>query len=214
MKDQSFLEKCRFFEILPQWQATRLIGDFEFSLVEKSLAFSFRGTKFVFSPSAPAGNIGIFATNDTYMVWKDTVLPGEIVTFRGKSLTKNPLKFTFDTFYVDAGSIGVLAGYTLSDREILSENGVLIFTLEEDTRLRTITGHIFIDSRWFVHAHEMMGVHKEILKGIRATYERCITENPKIDRSALVQSLRREVTKYCYVLTGRTPVVMPILIER
>jgi mRNA degradation ribonuclease J1/J2 len=115
---------------------------------------------------------------------------------------------------VDAGSIGVVAWYTLSDRAILAENGILTFTLEEDMRMRTIAWHIFIDSRWFVHAHEMMTVHKEILKWIRNTYEKLIEENPKIDRGTLVQSLRREITKYCYVLTWRTPVVMPIVIER
>lgn len=124
------------------------------------------------------------------------------------------MKFTFDTFYIDGQSIGVVAGYTLGDREQLAGSGVLTFTLEEDTRARTIAGHIFIDSRGFVHAYEMMVVHKEILKGIRATYEKLLVENPKIERGELVQSLRREITKYCYVLTGRTPVVMPILIER
>lgn len=97
------------------------------------------------------------------------------------------MKFTFDTFFLDKNSIGVAAGYTLSDRDQLAESGVLMFTLEEDMRARTIAGHIFIDSRGFVHAHEMMSVHKEVLKGIRATYEKMITENPKIDRGNLAQ---------------------------
>ena len=97
------------------------------------------------------------------------------------------MKFTFDTFFIDKNSVGIVAGYTLGDREQLAESGVLIFTLEEDTRARTITGHIFIDSRGFVHAHEMMSVHKELLKGIRSTYEKLITENPKIERGSLVQ---------------------------
>lgn len=58
--------------------------------------------------------------------------------FRGKGVSKHSLKFTFDTFYVDSSSIGVVAGYTLSDREMLAENGILTFTLEEDARARTI----------------------------------------------------------------------------
>ena len=88
------------------------------------------------------------------------------------------MKFTFDTFYIDGLSIGVVAGYALGDREQLAENGVLIFTLEEDSRARTIAGH----SRGFVHAYEMMFIHKEILKGIRSTYEKILVENPKIER--------------------------------
>ena len=97
------------------------------------------------------------------------------------------MKFTFDTFFVDGLSIGVVAGYALGDRDQLAESGVVIFTLEEDTRARTIAGHIFIDSRGFVHAYEMMYIHKEILKGIRQTYEKLIIENPKIERGELVQ---------------------------
>lgn len=148
------------------------------------------------------------------MIGSETFSIGEILLLRAKNITKHILKYTFDTFYIDGNSIGVVAGYTLPDREQLAENGVLTFTLEEDIRARTIAGHIFIDSRGFVHAYEMMAVHKEILKGIRATYEKLILENQRIERGELVQSLRREITKYCYVLTGRTPVVMPIVIER
>ncbi len=57
------------------------------------------------------------------------------------------MKFTFDTFYIDHLSIGVLAGYALKDRNELAANGVLTFVLEEDKNTRAILGHIFIDSR-------------------------------------------------------------------
>jgi hypothetical protein len=34
---------------------------------------------------------------------------GDILLLKSNSVTKHTLKFTFDTFYVDAGSIGVVA---------------------------------------------------------------------------------------------------------
>lgn len=52
----------------------------------------------------------------------------------------------------------------MKDRSELAANGVLTFVLEEDARARAIVGHIFIDSRGFVHTYEMMSVHKQILK--------------------------------------------------
>ena len=107
-----------------------------------------------------------------------------------------------------------MAGYALKDRVELASSGVLTFVIEEDPRARAIVGHIFIDSRGFVHSYEMMSVHKEVLKGIRHTYEQAILANPRIERGELVQTIRREITKYCYLITGRTPVVMPIIIER
>ncbi len=214
--DTAFLSQCRFFELFTEGMTERSIGDIEFC-AGKSLILKSGETEVAFSQYPLGGAVvapELTMSSDGYMLASQLFTSGEILTLRGSKIEKHSMKFTFDTFFIDKNSVGVAAGYTLGDREQLAENGVLMFTLEEDTRARTIAGHIFIDSRGFVHAHEMMSVHKEVLKGIRATYEKLITENPKIDRGSLVQWLRRELTKYCYLLTGRTPVVMPILIER
>jgi hypothetical protein len=216
--DTEFLDQCRFFELFADGTSSRTLGTLSFGSAG-ALTLESGATEIVFSHLPLSGTTSasaiVFArTPDAYTLGADRIESGEILSFRGRDMTRHSLKFTFDTFFLDKNSIGVVAGYTLGDREQLSESGVLIFTLEEDMRARTIAGHIFIDSRGFVHSHEMMAVHKEILKGIRLTYEKIITENPKTDRGTLVQALRREITKYCYLLTGRTPVVMPIVIER
>ncbi len=67
-----------------------------------------------------------------------SVTPGEILEISRDRISKQPLKFTFDTFYLDASSIGVVAGYTLKDRKELADNGVLTFVIEEDVRSRAI----------------------------------------------------------------------------
>jgi hypothetical protein len=225
IKNTEFLDKCRFFELFVPGAPSRRIGDFEFSI-------GGIGTLSILSARVWSNNIGLsmypialpsaesapqlvmLEKDGSYILSQDKIEAWEILMLQNKTFSKHTLKYTFDTFYVDNSSVGIVAGYTLTDREMLAENGVLTFTLEEDGRARTIAGHIFIDSRGFVHAHEMMSVHKEILKWIRATYEKLITENERIERGELVQSLRREITKYCFLLTGRTPVVMPIVIER
>ncbi len=106
----------------------------------------------------------MISTPNSFMIGDQVMLSGEIFRIDGTTISKNAFKYTFDSFFIDGRTIGVVAGYTLSDRDLLSENGVLIFTLEEDPKQRGIKGHIFIDSRGFVHTHEMMGVHKEIIK--------------------------------------------------
>ena len=225
LKNSSIIESCRFFEIFTDGMNSRRIGDIECIVgivwTRSVLAFKAGGSSFGFAHMwlAPVSS-GIpvahfFAIGEeSFLIDNQKFLVGDVLALKWSTITHNPMKFTFDTFFIDGLSIGVVAGYTLWDREQLAENGVLIFTLEEDSRARTIAGHIFIDSRGFVHAYEMMYIHKEILKWIRASYEKFLTENPKIERGELVQWLRREITKYCYLLTGRTPVVMPIVIER
>ncbi len=225
IKNTLFLESCRFFELFADGAHSRRIGDIECIVADigmtNSLGFKAWGSAFGFA-HIPLGSSDLGTTismvchigSDSFSLGTESFGTGEVMSLKWGTLTRNSMKFTFDTFFIDGLSIGVIAGYALGDREQLAENGVLIFTLEEDSRARTIAGHIFIDSRGFVHAYEMMYIHKEILKGIRSTYEKILVDNPKIERGELVQGLRREITKYCYLLTGRTPVVMPIVIER
>ena len=158
------------------------------------LGFRAGGSLFNFTHTVLASSeAGIFVPlnfsvgADGFLLGKESFVTGEVLSLKSGKISRNAMKFTFDTFYVDGLSIGVVAGYALGDREQLAENGVLTFTLEEDSRVRTIAGHIFIDSRGFVHAYEMMYIHKEILKGIRSSYEKFLTENPKIERGELVQ---------------------------
>lgn len=60
----------------------------------------------------------------------------------------------------------------------------------------------------------MMRVHKEILKVIREVYENAISNNPHISRADLVQVFKKEIAKFCFALMGRTPMIVPILIEK
>lgn len=134
--------------------------------------------------------------------------------FSKEKIEKQNMKFTFDTFFIDEKTVGNVSGYVLSDRKNLAENGVLVFTLEEDEQLRTISGHIFIDSRGFVQGFEMLQIHKEIIKSIRVIYERTVVENPLIERAELVKIFRKNVAEAAFALTGRLPVVMPIIISK
>ncbi len=193
-----FLESCRFFELFADGTSTRRIGDIECITADvdltSHLGFRAGGSVVAFAhiPLASA-DLGITASTVIaptalgFSIGTEAFVTGEVLSLRSGVLSRNAMKFTFDTFFVDGLSIGVVAGYALGDRDQLAESGVVIFTLEEDTRARTIAGHIFIDSRGFVHAYEMMYIHKEILKGIRQTYEKLIVENPKVERGELVQ---------------------------
>lgn len=221
VKDTVFLDRCRFFELFSPGISDRKIGEYHLEGTQWGIMISAWANAF-FLPnrgtvqSYPSGMTLMTSESGYSFVWADTLsfVSGEIVDLLKMKVSKHSLRFTFDTFYIDKNSIGVAAGYTLGDREVLAENGVLTFVLEEDVHARAIIWHIFIDSRGFVHSHEMMTVHKEILKWIRYTYEQTILANNRIERSELVHTLRRELTKYCYLVTGRTPVVMPVIIER
>jgi hypothetical protein len=227
IKDTSFLEKCRFFEILSPGMSERKIAHFTLIPTAQGVMLQSNGKTFIDTlhttldaPQKWSLQTGILTLSKNELGYllsdqKEPYLQGDIIDVVSSTKTiKQTLRFTFDTFYVDAQSVGILAGYTLKDRSELAQHGILTFVLEEDVRSKAIVGHIFIDSRGFVHSYEMMSVHKEVLKAIRHVYESTIIAHPRIERGELVQTLRRELTKYCYILTWRTPVVMPVIIER
>lgn len=171
VKDMSFLDQCRFFEIFSPGMNDRKVGEFFLENRDDGIVVSVAGDG-IFLPTS-SKNVthpqffSLFPEGESFVLHGTknfAFTPGEIVDISRKNITKNTLKFTFDTFYIDKNSVGIEAGYTLKDRELLAENGVLTFVLEEDIRARAIVGHIFIDSRGFVHAQEMMMVHKEVLK--------------------------------------------------
>ncbi len=221
--DIDFLEKCRFFETFTVDSDERKVGEFTLKNTSDGLQIKNGNNSFILACSsidttAIESGTAPLLTKDLsafhFSSLDTTFLSGEILEMTGNIISKHHLKFTFDTFYIDKKSVGVVAGYALKDRTELAQNGVLTFVLEEDRSTRSILGHIFIDSRGFVHSYEMMGVHKSILSWIRKVYEDEIIKNPRLERAELVHTLRREITKYCFLLTGRTPVVMPVILER
>jgi len=158
IKNTEFLESCRFFELFADGSTSRRIGDIEFVVSDNNmnpvLGFKSSGMSFglahlsiMTSELGNAPHFNIQLTNDGYLCKDEIFTHGEVLSFKGSAITRHSMKFTLDTFFVDGQSIGIVAGYTLTDREQLSENGILTFTLEEDIRARTIAGHIFIDSR-------------------------------------------------------------------
>lgn len=218
-----YREKFRFFEIFSEEISVRRVAGMELGVVALPgrNIFAVKSGKQLFAyehlpVESEASFIGecrnIRSTSDGYFFGDQPFEVGEIIalSLQGEIL-KQSMRFSFDTFYQDGESVGVVAGYVLTDRDTLARGGVLVFTLTEDPRARTIAGHIFIDSRGFVHSYEMMRVHKEILKAIRMNYEALVAEKPSIERGELAGMLRKEIAKYCLVLTGRTPVVMPII---
>lgn len=226
MNNDSILSQCRFFEIFSESIEERKIRSVTLSPWENnSFVFHTHSGKLIDALAihwdqiwAHTTWVTLFERDGTFLVWQwgkedVRIASGEILLLSQRQYERHAFKFTLDTFYIDEKSIGVVAWYTLKDRKELAQNGFLTFVLEEDHARRAILGHIYIDSRWFVHAYEMIRVHKEIIQWIRRIYEQVILENPRIERPDLVAIFRKEVVKLCFLITWRTPVIMPIIQE-
>lgn len=116
IKDTSFLEKCRFFDLFAPGVHSRKVAEFTLEESASGLEVSISGRSFVTSlalsaPLKASTPRTIIATPTGYSFPLEdiSVAPGEIVEISRDRVTKQPLKFTFDTFYIDASSVGVVA---------------------------------------------------------------------------------------------------------
>lgn len=129
--DLDFLEKCRFFELFTFGSDERKVGEFLLQNTTSGLQIKNIGNGITFGHT-PIDSTALDESSSPLLT-KDSsgyhfpsldisFISGEILEIAGKSITKHHLKFTFDTFYIDKESVGVVAGYALKDRTDLANN--------------------------------------------------------------------------------------------
>jgi ribonuclease J len=112
---------------------------------------------------------------------------------------------------VDGLGVGDVGEVVLTDRQALSEDGIVLpaLALRKDTW--ELIGGPEIYSRGFVFMSESEEIVAELRDEARATYERLADEGP-VDPERLYDRLRSAVGKRIGVLTGRRPMVLPVII--
>ena len=107
-----FLESCRFFELFADGTETRRIGDIECVTADIDLTphLGFRaGGSVVAFAHIPlvSSDLGITASTVIaptalgFSIGTEAFVTGEVLSFRSGVLSRNAMKFTFDTFFVD-----------------------------------------------------------------------------------------------------------------
>ena len=113
---------------------------------------------------------------------------------------------------VDGILEGDLSDVVLKDREILSQDGVLLIIGNIDARKKKMVVKPEIVSRGFVYMKE----NEELIQKVSNIYEEVAKEIFKlkyVDWRLFKEKLRDDVSKYLYQATNRRPIVIPVLID-
>jgi len=113
---------------------------------------------------------------------------------------------------VDGILEGDLSDVVLKDREILSQDGVLLIIGNIDARKKKMVVKPEIVSRGFVYMKE----NEDLIQKVSDIYENVAKEIFKqkyVDWRLFKEKLRDEVSKYLYQATNRRPIVIPVLID-
>lgn len=138
-------------------------------------------------------------------------LNGEVVTFKNGKLIDDNTKIKTDELLID-GEVGDVGEIVLKDREMLSDNGVVVAVVTIDKQTKKLKHQIELHSRGFIYVRDNIDVMKEAVN--LAT--KVVNDNTKpnfIDYNKIKLGIRDELGKYFYNEIGTKPMILLIVQE-
>lgn len=138
-------------------------------------------------------------------------LNGEVVYFKNGKLVEDNTKIPTDELLID-GEVGDVGELVLKDREMLSDNGVVVSVITIDKTTKALKHPVELHSRGFIYVRDNIDVMKEA----SSIATKVVTDNTKpnfIDYNKVKLSIRDELGKYFYNEIGTKPMILLIIQE-
>ena len=139
-------------------------------------------------------------------------LNGEIVSFENGKLVETNASIKIDEILIDGKTAGDIGELVLKDRELLSENGIVIVSATVDKTTKKILAGPEILTRGFIYVKE----HIDIIKEAEKISLEVINENTKpnyIDFNKIKAGVRDKLGKYLYHETECKPMILIVIQE-
>lgn len=139
------------------------------------------------------------------------ILPeGQSVILEDHIVKEGP-KFETKNIYVDGLGIGDVGTVVLRDRQVMSEDGILLTIVPIRRDNSQIGGDIEIISRGFVYQKES----QDLIRDARNQVQNCLKDikGPATDWGFLRKKIEGQLEKFAFDHTQRRPLVIAILIE-
>jgi len=137
---------------------------------------------------------------------------GEVLRFKnGNALPITHSKSSGDVL-VDGILEGDLSEVVLKDREILSQDGVLLIIGHINAKKKQMAAEPEIISRGFVYMKENEKLIEEVATITKETADE-IFKRKYVDWRLFKEKLRENVSKHLFKTTSRRPIVIPVLID-
>lgn len=139
-------------------------------------------------------------------------LNGQVAVFEGGVNVYSDEKIKVDDILIDGKTVGDVGELVLKDRELLSENGVVIVTVTLDKRSKAVVAGPIISSKGFVFSKNDGDT---ITEAEKITLD-VIKENTKpnyIDYNKVKTGIRDKMGKYLYKTTESKPMILVVIQE-
>jgi ribonuclease J len=114
--------------------------------------------------------------------------------------------------YVDGNRIGEIGSAVIKDRKIMANDGILVVIINVDMKKRELLIKPNITTRGFILVNE----NEELIHKIEAKAEatlRASLQDTKTNFANLKNDLTESLYPFIYNLTGRKPIILPIILD-
>ena len=137
---------------------------------------------------------------------------GDIVTFQDGKLVDNFARVKINDILIDGTSNDDIGDLVIKDREMLSENGIVLISATVDKQDKVLLVGPEVTTRGFIYVKDS----KDMIKEIKHICEDIITRNitPKaVDFNQIKVEIREELSRYLYQETECKPMIIAVVQE-
>ena len=113
---------------------------------------------------------------------------------------------------VDGLGVGDVGSIVLRDRKHLSDNGIIIVTVAIDSVTREVISGPDVVSRGFIYVKESEELMNELNSVVCDVLESCYVNRVR-DWNTIKTRVKDGVSKFLYLKTHRSPMVLPVIME-
>ncbi len=146
----------------------------------------------------PKDNIFLLSSGDVLTLNKDQAAVTDEVTSQG--------------ILVDGLGVGDVGNIVLRDRQLLSENGLIIVVISLERGSKQILSGPDIVSRGFVYVRESENLMDEAREVVEKALDKCLAKSIT-DWNKIKLEIRDSLNEFIWKRTKRNPMILPIIME-
>jgi ribonuclease J len=115
--------------------------------------------------------------------------------------------------FIDGLGVGDIGHVVLRDRQMLSQDGMVVITVIINSKSKNIIGNIQITSRGFIHVKENFDLVNETKRRVEKVVRDNTSKSTSIDWDLVRNQIRESVGQFLFTKTERRPMILPVVIE-
>ncbi|PIR93327.1 hypothetical protein COT99_01375 [Candidatus Falkowbacteria bacterium CG10_big_fil_rev_8_21_14_0_10_43_10] len=137
---------------------------------------------------------------------------GNILEFKNGRPNLHKEKVNTDYVMVDGLGVGDISNVVLRDRQVMSDEGMIVVIATIYNKNSKLVGNPDIISRGFIHMKENKDLVESTRKKVREIVESGSTKT-KTDENFIKNKLRNDLGQFLFQKTQRRPMVLPVIIK-